>query len=106
MVSPSRVAAVQPVLPPHRYQQREITETFAQVVLGDDHPHQPAAPAARELAGRRPAPGAAARALPRPGRLRRPQRRVPRGGDRAWGRRRSPARSSGPACDRRTSTSW
>jgi alkylresorcinol/alkylpyrone synthase len=30
----SRVTAVQPVLPPHRYPQQQITETFAEVCLG------------------------------------------------------------------------
>ncbi len=30
----SRITAVQPVLPPHRYPQQQITETFAEVCLG------------------------------------------------------------------------
>ena len=36
----SRIAAVQPVLPDHRYSQREITELFAEVCLGPDGAHQ------------------------------------------------------------------
>jgi alkylresorcinol/alkylpyrone synthase len=32
----SRIVAVQPVLPPHRYPQREITETFAEICLGPE----------------------------------------------------------------------
>src|SRR3954454_590421 len=32
----SRIAAVHPVLPPYRYSQREITETFAEVCLGPE----------------------------------------------------------------------
>ena len=32
----SRIAAVHPVLPPNRYSQREITETFAEVCLGPE----------------------------------------------------------------------
>ena len=36
----SRVAAVHPVLPDHRYPQREITELFAEVCLGPEGKHQ------------------------------------------------------------------
>jgi alkylresorcinol/alkylpyrone synthase len=36
----SRVAAVHPVLPEHRYPQREITELFADVCLGPEGKHQ------------------------------------------------------------------
>ena len=36
----SRVAAVHPVLPDHRYPQREITELFADVCLGPEGKHQ------------------------------------------------------------------
>jgi alkylresorcinol/alkylpyrone synthase len=36
----SRVAAVHPVLPDHRYPQREITELFAEVCLGPEGRHQ------------------------------------------------------------------
>jgi alkylresorcinol/alkylpyrone synthase len=36
----SRVAAVHPVLPDHRYAQREITELFADVCLGPEGKHQ------------------------------------------------------------------